>query len=75
MSEVIDFKQFKDDKFNKKIVEDIDSILKVLSLAQQGLAHFKYYAPVQEIISVMETNKTLFEFHRKKYEQAILQKT
>lgn len=65
--DVINLTDFKNKKLNKKVVEDIDNVLKVLTLAQQGLAHFKHYAPVQEIISVMETNKTLFEFHRKKY--------
>ena len=72
MSETLDFKAFANRKKNKKIISDIDNILKVLSLSQQSLSHFKHYAPCQEIISVIETNKTLFEYHRKNYEKGII---
>lgn len=73
--DIINLQDFKNRKLNQKMIEDIDNILKVLSLTQQSLAHFKMYAPVQEMISIMETNKTLFEFHRKKYGEGIVQKT
>ncbi len=75
MSELSNLATFRNNKLNKKVIEDIDHILHVLTLSQQSLSHFKHYAPCQEIISIMETNKTLFEMHRKKYEEAIVQKT
>jgi hypothetical protein len=60
--------EHKSKKKYKKVVEDIDGILKVISLSQKSLSFFKQYLPVQEMISVLETNKTLLELHRKKYE-------
>lgn len=65
--EITDLKGFKKEKKYKKIVSDIDSILLIFSLTQRSLAFFKEYVVVQEIISIIETNKTLLELHRKKY--------
>lgn len=62
---------FKDKKKFKRYIEDLEKILKVIDLAQKGLIHFKHYRYVQEIVSVLETNKTLFDMHKKKYEKAL----
>ena len=56
-----------DKKKFTKVIEDIDSILRVISLTQKSLSYFKQYLTVQEIVSVLETNKTLLELYRKKY--------
>lgn len=61
----------KNKKKYEKIVRDLSAILKVLSLTQQGLAHFKAYVAVQEVISVLETNKTLLDLQLKKYEKEL----
>ena len=56
-------------KLNKKILEDINNILLVLEKSQQALMFFKKYKPVQEIISIIETNKVLFQLKKKAYEK------
>lgn len=68
MSDVVDLNSRKKEKRYKKIIQDIDSILKIISLTQRSLSFFKEYVPAQEIISILETNKTMLEIHRKKYE-------
>jgi hypothetical protein len=67
--------KIKDYKLKKKyerIVKDISDILKVFSLTQRALAVFKNYIAVQEIISIIETNATLLELQKKKYEKELL---
>lgn len=59
--------EHKNKKLMKKVLTDIDAILKVMTLAQKGLAHFKQYIPVQEVISTLQTNIMLLEVHRNKY--------
>lgn len=61
----------KDKKIHQRLVEDIDKILHVISLTQKSLSHFKQYIPVQKIISILETNKTLLEIHRSKSEDEL----
>lgn len=71
MTDVIDINSVKNKKKYKRYVQDIDDILKVLCTSQQALSFFKHYTVVQEIISVMETNKTFLELKRKKYEKEL----
>lgn len=59
--------EHKNKKKFKKIVEDIDSILRVISLTQKSLSFYKQYIPVQEMISILATNSTLLELYRKSY--------
>ena len=65
---MISLQKHKDKKKYKKVLEDIDNILKIISLSQKSFSFYKQYISVQEMISVLETNKTLLELHRKKYE-------
>lgn len=51
------------------IISEINAITQVLSLAQEGLKHFKHFTAVQEVISVIETNKILLVMQKRKYEQ------
>lgn len=67
--EPTDLKKYKDNKLNKKIISDIDHILLILEKSQQALMFFKKYKPVQEIISIIETNRTLFYLKKKAYEK------
>lgn len=68
MKKISNLDDYKKKKLHNKLIEDIDKILHVISLAQQSLSFFKQYIPVQKLISMMETQKTLLEIHRKKNE-------
>jgi hypothetical protein len=61
----------KSKKIYQRLIEDIDKILHVISLTQKSLSHFKQYIPVQKIISILETNKTLLEIHRNNNEDEL----
>lgn len=71
MAEVINLKKRKDNKKYKRYIEDIDQILHILATSQQALSFFKQYSAAQEIISVIETNKTFLELSRNKYEKEL----
>jgi hypothetical protein len=71
MTKVIDLNSRKNKKKYKRYVEDIDKILHILVTSQQALSFFKQYSSIQEIISVIETNKTFLELSRKKYEKEL----
>lgn len=68
---MISISNYKNKKKYKKVLEDIDDILNVIKLSQKSLSFFKQYLPVQEMVSVLETNKILLELHRKKYESEL----
>lgn len=51
------------------IISELNAITQALSLAQEGLKHFKHFISVIEIISVMETNKVFLQIQKQKYEQ------
>ena len=59
---------YKEKKKLKKLLEDIDNILRVVILAQKSLRFYKQYLSVQEMMNVLETNEELLELHKKKYE-------
>lgn len=71
MAKVIDLGKEKNKKKYKRYIEDIDKILHILTTSQQALSFFKHYTSAQEIISVMETNKTFLELNRKRYEKEL----
>ncbi len=62
---------FKEKKKYTRLISDIDNILKVLELTQASLIFFKHYKPVLELISVIETNKTILQAWKKKYESKL----
>jgi hypothetical protein len=68
MKKISSLNDFKQKKIHERVIEDIDKILHVISFAQQSLSFFKQYIPVQKLVSMMETQKTLLEIHRKKNE-------
>ena len=68
---MISISEYKNKKTYRKIVKDIETILQILTLAQRGLIKFKSYIVVQEIVSVIETNKTLLELKLKDYEKKL----
>lgn len=65
---IISIQEYKDKKKIKRYIKDIDDILKIVSLSQKGLSMYKQYSAVQEMVSILETNKILLEMHKKKYE-------
>lgn len=67
----ISFKDHKQKKKYEKIVSDISAINHIIILTQKGLSVFKNYLPVQEIISVLETNKVLLELKQKRYKKEL----
>lgn len=71
MTDIVNLKLHKDKKKYKKVLEDIDSMLRIFMLSQQSLSFFKHYIPAQEIISILETNKTLLELKRKRYNKEL----
>ncbi len=71
MSELTNIKEFKSKKKYKKLVEDIDQVVRVLEMSQTALSHFKYIIACQEIISIMETNKTLLVLKQKDLKKEI----
>lgn len=74
MSNPVDIKSFKDRKKYKQIVEDLTAVIKVFDLTQRSLVHFKKYKNVQEVISILETNLTLLDLYKKKYEAELKRK-
>lgn len=68
---IVSIQEYKDKKKIKKYIKDIDDILKVVTLSQKGLSMYKQYSAVQEMVSILETNKILLEMHKKKYESKL----
>ena len=64
-------KEHKIKKKFEKVVADINSILLVFDLASRGLAHFRSYIAVQEIISILITNATLLKLQQKKMQKEL----
>lgn len=55
----------------KILVGDLEQILKVINLSISALHHYSKYAPVNLIISTLQTNKTLLEIHYNKYKRIL----
>jgi hypothetical protein len=68
---IVSLKEHKDKKKIKKYIEDIDNVLKIIFLSQKGLGIYKQYSAVQEMVSILETNKIILEMHKKKYESKL----
>ena len=73
MSNVISLQSIKNRKKYKKYIEDIDHIVKVITTSQKALSFFKHYIVVEEIMTVMETNKNFLILNRNKYEKELSQ--
>jgi len=66
-AKLVELKDFKTKKKIKKVVEDLDVIIKVMNLTLNGLSRYSKYIHVAEAISSLQTNKTLLEISRNKY--------
>lgn len=70
-NKVTNLSEHKKIKRNRKIISDIKNINRVLVLAQEALKHFKSYVAVQELISIMETNKNILQMQSNKYQKEL----
>lgn len=61
----------KEARIAKLISEDFQVVLKTLNLTIDALSFYKKYIPVMEVLSTVQTNKTLIEIHLKKYEKQL----
>ena len=68
---ITSIQDFKDDKKYKKIIDELVNVILILNITQQRLTHYKHYIKVMEVISVIETNKTLLDFQKRKYEKEL----
>lgn len=55
----------------KILTQDLEQILRVINLSISALHHYSKYAPVNLIISTLQTNKTLLEIHYNKYKRIL----
>lgn len=55
----------------KLLVADLEKIIKVIDLSTTALSHFSKYAPVNVIISVLQTNQTLLKTHYEKQKRIL----
>lgn len=62
-------KKTKDQKLAKIIFEDLEVVLKTLNLTIDALSHYKKYIPVMEVMSSVQTNRTLIEIQLAKYKK------
>lgn len=69
--EVPNLKLYKHRKKFKKLVEDINHVIQVFEASQQALSHFKYIIVCQEVISIMETNKTILTMKSKELQKEL----
>jgi hypothetical protein len=68
---VINLRRHKEEKKNRTIIEELTIVIRLMTLAQEGLAHFKHYIKVAEVISVLHTNAMLLDYQRKKIEKEL----
>lgn len=71
MDDITNLKDFKNVRLIKRYLEDINRITHILTTTQKALSFFKQYIQVQEIVSVIETNKVFLDLNRKKYEKEL----
>lgn len=61
----------KSKRLAKKIAEDLEVVLKTLNLTIDALTYYKKYVPVMEVLSSVQTNRTLIEINIKKYQKIV----
>lgn len=62
-------KKGKEQRLAKIITEDLEVVLKTLNLTIDALAFYKKYIPVMEVMSSVQTNRTLIEIQLAKYKK------
>lgn len=70
-SKLVEIKDFRTKKKIKKVVEDLEVVIKVMNLSINGLSRYSKYINVAEAISSLQTNKTLLEISYNKYRKIL----
>jgi hypothetical protein len=55
----------------KKMVQEANAILQVLTLSLKGLTIFRHWIMVQELVSILSTNIVLLENKLKQFEKEL----
>lgn len=71
MADITKLQDVKDKKKLKIINEDLVMMIKLCDLSLKAFTHYKRYLPVQEILNVLKSNKTLLEIHLNKTKKGI----
>jgi len=71
MNNITDIKKFKASKKAKVVYAELQQVIKIFDLTTTALRYFSKYSIVMEVISVLQSNRTLLEIHCKKYEKMI----
>lgn len=71
MSELFSIKDYKTKKSIKKLLEDLEVVIKVMNLSINGLSRYSKFIHVAEAISSLQTNKTLLEISYNKYKRKL----
>jgi hypothetical protein len=71
MSDLYNIKDYKNNQKIKKLLEELDGIEKVIETSLRAFNLFKHFFPVQECISVLQTNLTLIKINKSKYKKQL----
>lgn len=71
MAQVTNLKEY---KLAKTVVRDLEKVLEVIDLTLQALSYYKKYGPVAQMISNLQTNKTIIEINYSKYKRLLEKK-
>lgn len=66
--------EYKEKRKQKRIVSDLENIERLLTVVLRGLAKYKKYVPVSDIIKNVMENKAIVNLHLKKYNEKIKEK-
>lgn len=61
--EIIDINKYRK---NEEVLKDIETCVKMIDFARSSFKGYTKYLPIAEIVSVLETNKTILEIHLNK---------
>lgn len=75
MSKVTNLSDVKNIKKVEIVLKDLEKIITLIDASLNCLSIYSKYIPVMEILSVMQSNKTILEIHKNKYLKYIKEKT
>lgn len=68
---MINLSDYREKRKYIRIIDDLEHILTVINKSQEAFMFFKHYTMCQELISALETNKTLVHIYQKQYAQKL----
>lgn len=71
MTKVKELKQFKVERKAKLIAKELEEVNHIIDLSLKALNKHSKYRGVLEILSVLKTNKDLFQIHLDKYKKIL----